>query len=294
VDSFTHGLLGFYLFSVGGFPGEYLLPVIVGAVLPDMDILFQRISDRNPRFFIFTHGGFTHSIAGALALAVMLTVITAVLSWAGMSVPTFGPALVAAFLAGSSIHIVLDILAFPGIPILYPFSSTKHTLGIFPGPSLVIFGITILFLILVVTGIQSLMNPLHYLALVIGYIGFRTVMKVAVVISQDGLAIPRMNPFAWYLVHEDNDLVVLESYRIAGGRERLGQFPRHQNITREELLPYLERPEVRRHLYYSYVSVAQRNDDTVRFYDPIRKERFIWYPPEYVCIEVEWKKQESP
>jgi inner membrane protein len=291
VDSLTHGLLAFYLLSVAGLGGDFLVPVVIGAMFPDLDILFQRLSDRYPRYFIFTHGGFTHSFCGTLAIAAMLTGITSVLSITGLPVPPIGFTLFVAFLAGSLDHVGLDILAFPGIPIFYPFSSQKHTLGIFPGPSLLIFGVTVLFLALVVLGIQSLMSPFLYLAIVIGFIGFRALLKAAMIIIQKGIAIPRLNPFHWFIVREHDEVYVLESYHMTGKQEILGEFPRYQNITKEELAPYLDRPEVRRHRYYSYLSVAVRTDDTVLMFDPLRREKFIWYPPDYVSIEISLKKQ---
>jgi inner membrane protein len=293
VDSLTHGLLAFYLLSVTGLSGGLLIAVVIGAIFPDIDILFLRLSDRSPRFFIFTHGGFTHSLAGTLVIAGMLTVIAGVLSNAGLPVPAIGLTLFTAFLAGSLVHIGLDILAYPGIPVFYPFSSRKHTLGIFPGPSLFIFGVTIIFLILVVLGIQSLMYPFVYLAIVIGFVMFRGLMKAALVISQGGITIPRMNPFLWYIIREHDDIFVLESYRVMGQVKSLGQFVRYQNITKEELVPYLERPEVRRHLYYSYISVVERKENKLVFFDPLRKEKFIWYPPDYVSIEIPLRKELS-
>lgn len=286
MDSFTHGLLTFYLLSMGGLPAMFLIPVVIGAMFPDIDILFHRLSNRYPRLFIFTHGGFTHSIVGIFAIASVLTIITALLALAGLSVPALGLTLFIAFLTGSLVHIGLDILAFPGIPIFYPFSSRKYTLGIFPGPSLFIFGVTILFLALVITGIQSLMYPLLYLAVVIGFVAFRTLMKAVMMISQDGVTIPRMNPFYWYIVHENDEVYELESYRVMARQEILGRFPRYQNITKEELAPFMERPEVRRHLYYSYISVAIRTDNTIILFDPLRREKFIWYPPDYASIEI--------
>ncbi len=286
MDSLTHGLLAFYLLSYAGYGLAFLIPVVIGAMFPDLDILFQRISDRNPRLFILTHGGFTHSITGAVVIAIMLTAITTLIGYAGVSVPPTGFPLFGAFLAGSLIHIGLDIMAFPGIPVLYPFSSQKHTLGIFPGPSLFIFGVTITFLILVVLGIESLQTPSVYLAIVIGFIGFRALLKAVMAGTQQGITIPRLNPLRWFIVREDGDVYRLASYRMMGHHELLGEFPRYQHITKEELAPYLDRPEVRRHLYYSYFSVALRTDDTLLLYDPLRQEKYIWYPREYVSIEL--------
>jgi inner membrane protein len=286
VDSFTHGLLAFYLLSLTGLSGGYLIAVVIGAIFPDIDILFLRLSSRSPRFFIFTHGGFTHSLTGTFAIAGILTVITVILSRTGLPVPEIGLTLFSAYLAGSLVHVGLDILAYPGIPVFYPFSSRKYTLGIFPGPSLLIFAVTIVFLTLVVLGIQSLMYPFFYLAIVMGVITFRALMKVLMAIFHEGITIPRMNPFHWFIIHEYDDIFVLESYHMLGKTESLGEYPRYTNITKEELAPFLDTPEVRRHLYYSYISVAERKEDGIVFLDPLREKKFIWYPPDYAYVKI--------
>jgi inner membrane protein len=286
VDSFTHGLLAFYLLTEAGLPGAFLVPVVIGAIFPDIDILFHRLSDYHPRLFIFTHGGFTHSVAGTIVIAVLLTLFTAVLSLTGLQVPAIGFTLLAAYLVGSLVHIGLDILAYPGIPVFYPFSSQKHTVGIFPGPSLFIFGVTGVFLLLVALGLQTLMNPVIYLIVVIGFIAFRAVMKAAVVIVHQGITIPRLNPFSWFIIHENDSTYTLESYRVLGETRHLGQYPKYQSITRENLTPYLHLPEVQRHLYYSYISVVTLVDGTITFFDPLREEKYVWYPPEYVRVQV--------
>jgi inner membrane protein len=287
VDSLTHGLLAFYLLSALGLPGIFLLPVIIGAVLPDIDILFRRFSDRNPRYFIFTHGGFTHSITGVVVMAALLTTTAGLMDLLGLPVPQLGYTLFFAFLAGSLVHVILDLLAYPGIPVLYPFSPRKYTLGIFPGPSLFLFAVTVGFLALVLAGIQSLASPAIYLVIVVGCIAFRTVMKAGVALTKRGITVPRINPFDWLIIRESDGAYTLESYRAMGSTTPLDLFPKYQHTTSEEIAPLLNRPEVQRHRYYSYISVAMRRDDgTVVFLDPLRKGKYVWYPPEYVSIEV--------
>ena len=147
---FSHALIADILFSSPG-----LLPLIpfavLGAVIPDTDILFSVISDRNPSLYLFTHGGIAHSIAGAFVLSLLAYGSVIMLVSAGIipvsAVTAAGVYGFAAVLAGALLHIVIDVSAIPGIPLLAPFSDRKYTLGILPGPSLLLavaaFGVVV-------------------------------------------------------------------------------------------------------------------------------------------------------
>ena len=121
-----------------------LIPfAVIGAVIVDADIFFRIISDRVPELYIFTHGGFAHSIPGAVAVSalgtsgILLAVLAgAVPAWV-LSIPL--PLAFFAILAGAGIHLGIDALAYPGIPLLYPLSDSKVTFGILPGPSIFLF-----------------------------------------------------------------------------------------------------------------------------------------------------------
>ncbi len=70
MDTFTHALSVLVIFSLQA--ADSLLPfAILGAIIPDIDITFRVISRRNPRLYVFTHGGVTHSIAGGVAVSTL-------------------------------------------------------------------------------------------------------------------------------------------------------------------------------------------------------------------------------
>ena len=117
MDALSHALIACILFSASG--QNQLIPfAILGAVIMDADILFSWISDRIPSLYLWTHGGITHSIAGAVVLSLLayLTVIS--LSAAGVisGAGTVGVYGFAAILAGALLHIVIDVSAVPGHP----------------------------------------------------------------------------------------------------------------------------------------------------------------------------------
>ena len=85
----------------------------------DADILFSWISDRIPSLYLFTHGGITHSIVGAVVLSLLAYFTVISLSVAGIisaDVPAPGVYGFAAILAGAFLHIVIDVSAVPGHP----------------------------------------------------------------------------------------------------------------------------------------------------------------------------------
>ncbi len=101
-----------------------------------------------------------------------------------------------AILAGAMLHILIDYLAYPGIPLFWPFSTEKFTLGIFPGgPSLMILILSLGLLTLILTGRAG--GVRHYktyliLCLVIFFIYAGIALYANT--ETEGRAIPTMDP----------------------------------------------------------------------------------------------------
>ena len=56
----------------------------------DVDIFFPFISDTNPSFYLFTHGGITHSLAVGTVLFLLACLVTILIASAGIiSLPVF-------------------------------------------------------------------------------------------------------------------------------------------------------------------------------------------------------------
>ncbi len=155
MDSLTHALIITIVLVLLGRPD--LVPFgIMGAVLIDVDVVFNFFSNRDPRLYIFTHGGFTHSFVGALHYFCMCSsLLSVLLSLAGL-LPVFGIAALAAIVAGAISHIAVDYLAYPGIPLLYPATDKKYTLGVLGGPSAFIMAGSIVFIGLMLAGKANL------------------------------------------------------------------------------------------------------------------------------------------
>jgi Predicted membrane-bound metal-dependent hydrolase (DUF457). len=138
VDSLTHGFSIALILRATGMSG-LLFWGIAGAVSLDIDVIFSLFSDPYPSLFILSHGGFTHSLIGAILVSVIMFLLIrralacpAVRKTLLLHVPDLenyisGPVPAGAVLvviAGAWLHLALDCAAPPGLPLLYPLSST--------------------------------------------------------------------------------------------------------------------------------------------------------------------------
>lgn len=113
----THALVGYTLAAV---VGRAPTGAVVGAVVPDVDLLFAPAWS-----FPFVHRGLTHTPVFATA------VVGAVVAWRRQSVVTLpsdrvGRLSAVAVGLGYGSHLVLDSLTASGVPWLYPVSTTGY------------------------------------------------------------------------------------------------------------------------------------------------------------------------
>ncbi|HUU75729.1 MAG TPA: metal-dependent hydrolase [Methanoregulaceae archaeon] len=263
---------------------------VTGTLLPDADILFRSFSDKNPGLYIFSHGGITHSIPGAILLAIVSFVCILILDITGVihlaASPEFWLSGLAMVLAGSILHITLDYLAYPGIPLLYPVSDRKYTLGIFPGPSLFLLAVSVIYFALLLTGVAGIAALSIYAAVFFVFLVVNIIKKIIVIHKFGGQTIPAFNPFVWLLVTEEPDFFMVRKYSMLHGINEKHSFQKREGLTEEELDSVFNHPEIKRVRYFSYFTVAERKDDKIRVYDPLREQRLIFYPPFYRSASV--------
>ncbi len=293
MDSITHALLALFLLSAAGVQ-EALLFGVLGAVILDADILFPLFSRRNPRWFIFTHGGVAHSICGAVLAATLIFLGLLPFAATGLLPIPLGWDTPFWILGGALFHLSLDLLAYPGIPLLYPLSEQKYTIGIFPGPSLALMLISVVYLGMVAGGILSISAPLPYIVAILLYLGFRTGLKIAFALHVPGRTIPTYHPFRWFSLEENEGSYLFRQHAWNNSLPLVRSYPRLQNLDLQDLEHYNHLPEVRRHRFHSYISVVHKSDGRIVFRDPLREEGFIPYPPVFQTIEVQEQEEASP
>jgi len=284
VDSLTHAF-AVMLAAPDSVSRLYLFALVLGAVIPDIDILFKPYSDRYPSLYMFTHGGVTHSIPGAVAMAPLaLTASAVAIAWGAFPIPEqdFRWVLMGGFfILGTFTHLFLDALAYPGIPLLYPVTPQKYTAGIFQGPSLVLFAASLIFATLSLSGMGGQTLTWTYAAFCILFILASGGIAFAVRAGTRGRAIPTLHPLRWIILAEDDGRYILSSFHLLSGTGPEKIFPKYRNTAPHELEDLVRRPEYQRLRFYSYVITANRDGDRVVFTDPIRAAGIIFYPPYY-------------
>lgn len=290
MDALSHALIAYILFSSPLFSS--LIPfAIIGAVIPDADILFSRISDSHPSLYLFTHGGITHSVSGAIVLSLLAYSALLLLDTVGMipdgilaGAGAFG---FIAILAGALLHIVIDLPAMPGIPLLAPFSDRKYTLGILPGPSLLLAvaaaGVAVATLLRIAAFASALTV---YAGIVIAYFGIRTAVFLYADIRLTGRKVPTINPLEWLVIRKDEDCYRVSTYSLLKGNGPEAVFSRYRETGAREVDGSAQHSEVRRFLFHSYSVSAERIGSVLILTDPVREKGFVWYPPKFKRVAI--------
>ena len=289
MDALTHGLT-ISLILGGLSAGSLLFAGILGTIAPDLDILATPLSSRNPRRYILIHGGVTHSLAGgipaallAFGIALLVAVYLPILREGGI---VLSAGAVIALISGTLLHIFFDLLAFPGIPLFWPATDKKYTLGIFPGPSLFVFGLTLVFLVLFFTGVMDLSAFRLYAVIFIAFMAFCAALKLVVSSRLNGITIPTRHPLHWLVLEDTGGSYLLSRYHLIRGSGDTTEFPKFDGVTSEEASRYRELPEIRRLYYHSYIVTVRRDGEDLVYRDPLRDEGIFFYPPYYKTVRV--------
>lgn len=290
MDALSHALIAYILFSAP--PLAPLIPfAVLGAVLPDADIFFSAIADRNPSLYLFTHGGGAHSIAGSVVLAVAGYGTVICLAAAGFVpsavIASAGAAGFAAVITGGFSHIAIDVLACPGIPLLAPFSDRKYTLGILPGPSLFLAFCALGAVAVTMSRLLPFSSALMlYGGMVIAVLALRAGVFLIADAKITGRKIPSINPLRWLVIREDKAAISVQHYTFFSGYSPEVVFEKYRNTDGHELASVEDLPEVRRFLFHAYCMTAERIGSVLILADPVREKGYLYYPPKYKRIAV--------
>jgi inner membrane protein len=287
VDALSHAIVTATLFLALGSPPSVLPFAVIGAVILDADIFFMILSDKSPALYLFTHGGVAHSIMGAGVMAALaaagiwLSSLLGVIPASAMTIPMFTGFFV--LLAGSLVHLGIDALAYPGIPVLYPLSDRKNTLGVLPGPSILLFITSSGVLLALALGRMNTNQAFAIAtAFVILFLAFRSVMFLAVRRTQPrGRLVPLPNPLQWIIIDEDENSVSVSRYSFTGGIYKTETFEKYINTDLHETEQFLSLPEIRRLNFHSYSTVIEKTRSGFIFSDPLREKGYFLYPPGY-------------
>ncbi len=295
MDALSHALIAYILFSAPGLAP--LVPfAILGAVIPDADIFFSANADRNPSLYLFTHGGIAHSITGAFVLSLLAYGAAVLLAVAGIipaNVMTgagiFG---FAAIFAAALLHLAIDVLACPGIPLLAPFVDRKYTLNILPGPSLLLafaaLGAALVTLLRLLPFTSAI---LLYGGTVVAYLAVRTGMFLIADAKLPGRKIPTINPLRWLVIRESGESYAVQFHTFFSGHSEMVEFGKYRDTDAAEVKRSLKFPDVRRMVFTSYIVTAERIGEVLILADPLREKGYLYYPPKYKRVAVPAEKK---
>jgi len=290
MDIFTHAVaITVLLFATGN---AALIPFgVLGAVIIDIDMAYSIIARRDPSLYLIFHGGFNHSFFGATILSFIALGVTLILSASGLILTPMTGAIVipaiAAVLAGAYLHVFLDYLAAPGLPLLYPLTEKRFGLSLFPMP--VYFLITLLALASLGSIFFRGMSPdlvMVYGVIFTGIIIVSLGMKWVVYQRTHGRSYPTFHLFQWIVIREADASYSVMFYDIFRGVLRELTYEKYREITPSEAHRYDSLPDVRRHRYFSYISTVEKNGRGITFRDPVRDEGLISYPPWYPSVTI--------
>ena len=286
MDSLTHALIIAIPLSLIGHP-DLAVYGIMGAVLIDVDVLFGVLRIKDPGLYIFTHGGFTHSFFGALVVTLFSAAAAYLLSLAfPLIMAPFGTLAVTAIAAGALTHIMADYLAYPGIPLFYPFSDKKYTLGILGGPSVFLLLASLIYIVAVILGVASIGQPWPYIAFFCLVVAFSSGGKAWAAKNVKGRTIATTNPLRWMVIEDTQDAYRVYTYDFIKGTSPAESYEKFTGLAPAEADKYAKTPEARRLKYNSYIITVEKNGGSITFKDPIREKGYIWYPPQHKSLTV--------
>ena len=290
MDALSHALIAWILFSGTGL--SPLLPfAILGAVIMDADIFFSLISDTLPSLYLFTHGGIAHSLAGTLVLSVLAYLTLVLIALAGIiplpALAGYGVYGFAAILGGALSHLAIDVLACPGIPLFAPFVDRKYTLGILPGPSILLAGAALGVVVVTITQLLTFHQALTFYAwTVLLYLAVRLGLFLFAGVRLPGRKIPGVNPLQWMAISEDDAYCTVRHYALFRGFSSESVFTKYKGTSDTEVKSALRFPEVRRLFFHSYCVTAERIGSVLILSDPLREKGYLYYPPHFKRVEV--------
>ena len=291
MDSITHALLIAATLMAIGAPD--LIPFgILGAVIPDVDVLFSLFSSKRPSLYIFVHGGAAHSIAGAVCMGLIafgaLSLFVAAFGEMLFFSPlvTFTVISFAAVIVGALSHVAIDYLATPGIPLFWPRNETKYTLGVFAGPSVVMMVISWTFILLLMAGLIMSSGLVIYGAVFLVYLWFSFVIRAWAAGTIPGSTYPTINPFRWLAIEKLHDSWTMKYINILSRSETGARtWPTNRGVTTDEMKRMSGLDAVRRVLYHSIFTIASRMDNgVIEIQDPLRVDGIVRYPPFYARV----------
>lgn len=150
---------------------DFGVAFLLASLVPDLDVLFVAIGKTR---FLRLHQGATHSFAGIAAISVVGSVVTSLATGGGFL------EIVGGFVAGMSVHVVLDLLNTFGVMLLWPFSRRRFCADAFFFIDLWVLLASVGTLVGLLVGCPPLTSIVGWASFVVAYAAFKTACRLAV------------------------------------------------------------------------------------------------------------------
>lgn len=221
MDLFSHALLPYLLGNFFKRKKSEVTSLVLGGIAPDFDILIFWINLVYPNFFLITHRGITHSLIFGfftgiivLYLASLSGIKNRVQRYVAFE-PLLSKSTVAFAFAGVLTHLFLDFVTTRGIPLFYPFSTTRYAGEVFFYTDIYL---TIVSLTIVILLFKKPQNSTKFL--IVFLIAFSALGTLRIVekssaeqfFNSEVKAFPTMDAFYWYALSESKNEISVFDY----------------------------------------------------------------------------------
>lgn len=246
MDLFSHALLPYLLGNYFKKRKEEITAFVIGGIAPDVDIFLLIIQYLYPTFFLITHRGITHSLFFGFFTGVFVLYIASrkgikkrVQKYFNFE-PVFTQRTIVYAYAGVLLHLFLDYSTSGGVPLFYPFETTRYSAELFFYTDIYL---TIVSLVMVIflfkKPFQSGTITKFLIIFLVVFAGLGALRFIEKNNSQeffnDGAvqSFPTMNPFTWYAQKEDGNKITVFEYNGLEGRSDYNMTVPRLNILSE-------------------------------------------------------------
>ncbi|VVB72463.1 LexA-binding, inner membrane-associated putative hydrolase [uncultured archaeon] len=294
MDFFSHALLPYLLGSFQSLERRRLAALVLGGIVPDLDVLITWINVIYPNTMLLVHRGITHTFL----FGFLFGMIILYLSTRSQIKSLFGRfihfdldlslySLVFVY-AGILIHLIMDFSTTRGVPLFYPFEAFRYSAEIFSQIELIImiFSILILAAILWKRSITKFNKHLFILfiifLLVVGGIRIEGRASAAILFSgKNAETHPDSNLFGWEILENDGDQFQVYEYNYLTGKishnSTYAKLSVASDIREAEMAIHAAEnlPQVWLFRWRSYavaINATSQNDSwIIEYYDPLVK-----------------------
>jgi len=142
LDPFTHALFGYvFIFWAGKIrpiPKKYQFAIIMGSVLPDLDVFLNWVSYLAPKFYWLEHRAMSHSLLGVIPYILIVAGFLSIprikdklfTNWLKEKPNFFSLNSLLAFYIGALIHFLADFFVPTGMMLFFPISFNWYSVKI--------------------------------------------------------------------------------------------------------------------------------------------------------------------